>query len=321
MINRLLIRLKVVQISYAYYQNGEMDLLDSEKELFKSLSNTYYLYNLMFLLMLDIKRVAEEGVEATRVRHSQLGLEGEVSTQFVDNKFLAQLETNFHLKEFAKQLRKKEEASIELRNFQWKDRDDLIHQLYASIIKSDIYNDYIKAGDFSYEADRKLWHKIYRSLLTNSEAIDEELESLSLYWNDDKAIVDSFVLKSIRQFEEANGEMQQLMPEYRNEEDKQYAANLFRNSIKNAETYRKLIEENNTNWEMSRMALMDIVILQTALTEIVTCTDIPVSVSINEYVEIAKTYSTPRSGGYVNALLDTISKQLKEENKLIGKRF
>lgn len=149
------------------------------------------------------------------------------------------------------------------------------------------------------------------------ERLDEVLEDQSLYWNDDKEIVDTFVLKTIKRFEEENGTNQELMPEYKDIEDREFAVRLFRRSILNDEYYRNLISQNIKNWEFNRLAFMDVIIMQIAIAEILSFPAIPTSVTINEYVEIAKYYSTAKSGSYVNGILDTIVKKLKADNKLM----
>ena len=146
--------------------------------------------------------------------------------------------------------------------------------------------------------------------------MDEVLEDQSLYWNDDKEIVDTFVLKTIKRFAPENGDKQELLPEFKDDEDKDYARRLFRRTILNADYYRHLISEHSKNWDLKRVAAMDVVIMQVALAEILTFPNIPVNVSLNEYVEIAKLYSTPKSGGFINGTLDGIVNQLKKENKL-----
>ena len=146
--------------------------------------------------------------------------------------------------------------------------------------------------------------------------MDEILEEQSLYWNDAKAIIDTFVLKTIKRFEPDNGAEQELLPEYRDDEDKEFARKLFRQAITNAEAYRNLMSGNTKKWDLERLAFMDILIMQVALAEILSFPTIPVSVSLNEYVEIAKVYSTPKSGSFINGMLDTIVNQLKKENKL-----
>ena len=141
-------------------------------------------------------------------------------------------------------------------------------------------------------------------------------EDQSLYWNDDKEIVDTFVLKTIKRFEEKNGANQELLPEFKDEEDQEFARRLFRRAILNCDYYRHLISENTRNWDLDRVAFMDVVIMQCALAEILSFPNIPVSVSLNEYVDIAKVYSTAKSGSFVNGTLDGIVNQLKKEGKL-----
>ena len=193
---------------------------------------------------------------------------------------------------------------------------DFIKNLCEQIMQSDIYKEYMASETSSYEEDRELWRKLYKKIIFNNTALDEVLEDQSLYWNDDKEIVDTFVLKTIKRFNPENGEKQELLPEFKDEEDQDFARRLFRRSILNADYYRHLISENSKNWDLSRVAVMDVIIMQIALAEILSFPNIPVNVSLNEYVEIAKLYSTPKSGGFINGTLDGIVNQLKKENKL-----
>ena len=166
------------------------------------------------------------------------------------------------------------------------------------------------------EEDKELWRKLYKAFIFDNEELDALLEDISLYWNDDKAIVDTFVVKTIKRFKEENGAEQELLPEYKDDEDIEYAHKLFRASIQNAEEYRRLMSDNSKNWDMNRLAFMDVIIMQTAIAEVLTFPQIPVNVSINEYVEIAKYYSTPKSGAFINGLLDSIIKNLKKDNRI-----
>jgi N utilization substance protein B len=175
----------------------------------------------------------------------------------------------------------------------------------------------MSAEESSYMADREVWRKIYKNIIMKDEEIDNVLEEQSLYWNDDKEVVDTFVLKTIKRFEEKNGADQELMPEYKDEEDREFAIRLFRRAILNDEDYRSLINQNVKNWEFSRLAYMDVIIMQIALAEILSFPAIPVSVTINEFVEIAKYYSTAKSGGYINGIIDSIVKKLRADNKLL----
>ncbi|WP_349969636.1 transcription antitermination factor NusB, partial [Phocaeicola dorei] len=295
MINRVLIRLKIVQIVYAYYQNGGKNLDTAEKELFFSLSKAYDLYNYLLLLMVEVTKQANKRLNAAKNKLVPTKEELFPNTKFVENRFIAQLEVNKQLLEFSNNQKKT-----------WENEADFVKTLCDKILESDIYKEYMASETSSYEEDRELWRKLYKNIIFNNIELDQVLEDQSLYWNDDKEIVDTFVLKTIKRFDEKNGAKQELLPEFNDEEDQDFARRLFRRTILNADYYRHLISENTKNWDLDRVAFMDVVIMQIALAEILSFPNIPVSVSLNEYVEIAKLYSTPKSGGFINGTLDGI---------------
>ena len=305
MINRVLIRLKIVQIVYAYYQNGGKNLDTAEIELFFSLSKAYDLYNYLLLLMVEVTKQANKRLNAAKNKLVPTKEELFPNTKFVENRFIAQLEVNKQLLEFSNNQKKT-----------WENEADFVKTLCDKILESDIYKEYMASETSSYEEDRELWRKLYKNIIFNNIELDQVLEDQSLYWNDDKEIVDTFVLKTIKRFDEKNGAKQELLPEFKDEEDQDFARRLFRRTILNADYYRHLISENTKNWDLDRVAFMDVVIMQIALAEILSFPNIPVSVSLNEYVEIAKLYSTPKSGGFINGTLDGIVNSLKKENKL-----
>lgn len=305
MINRVLIRLKIVQIVYAYYQNGGKNLDTAEKELFFSLSKAYDLYNYLLLLMVEVTKQANKRLNAAKNKLVPTKEELFPNTKFVEDRFIAQLEVNKQLLEFSNNQKKT-----------WENEADFVKTLCDKILESDIYKEYMASETSSYEEDRELWRKLYKNIIFNNIELDQVLEDQSLYWNDDKEIVDTFVLKTIKRFDEKNGAKQELLPEFKDEEDQDFARRLFRRTILNADYYRHLISENTKNWDLDRVAFMDVVIMQIALAEILSFPNIPVSVSLNEYVEIAKLYSTPKSGGFINGTLDGIVNSLKKENKL-----
>ena len=297
--------LKIVQIVYAYYQNGGKNLDTAEKELFFSLSKAYDLYNYLLLLMVEVTKQANKRLNAAKNKLVPTKEELFPNTKFVENRFIAQLEVNKQLLEFSNNQKKT-----------WENEADFVKTLCDKILESDIYKEYMASETSSYEEDRELWRKLYKNIIFNNIELDQVLEDQSLYWNDDKEIVDTFVLKTIKRFDEKNGAKQELLPEFKDEEDQDFARRLFRRTILNADYYRHLISENTKNWDLDRVAFMDVVIMQIALAEILSFPNIPVSVSLNEYVEIAKLYSTPKSGGFINGTLDGIVNSLKKENKL-----
>ena len=306
MINRELIRLKLVQITYSFYQNGSKNPAVAEKELLLSLSRAYDLYNSMLLLMVELNRMALRMLEMRQSRARRLGESDFVSAKFVENRFMLQLESNKQLREYRENQR-----------FDWSDQEEYVRSLYNKIEESEYYKEYMSSGKNSYEEDREVWRLIYRHLICNNEELDAVLEEMDLYWNDDKVIVDTFVLKTINRFTADSTDEQPLMPEYRDTSDQEFALRLLQKAIANKDYYYDLIASTTRKWDINRVALMDRIILQLALAEIISFPGIPVSVSINEYVEIAKMYSTSKSGKYINATLDNIAKRLIEENKLI----
>ena len=305
MINRELIRIKIVQLTYAYYQNGNRNMDNAEKELLFSLAKAYDLYNYLLALIVSVTQEERHRVEIAANRANREGTEAP-SNRFVNNKFAVQLEGNKQLNLF-----------MESQKRRWEDDMEAVRKLCDQIEQSTIYQEYMASDDDSYEADREVWRKIYRTLIQENPDLDAVLEEKSLYWNDDKEVVDTFVIKTIKRFDPANGADQELLPEYRDEEDRDFALKLFRSTILNADDYQRYMSESSRNWDFSRLAYMDVVIMQIAIAEMLTFPNIPVTVTINEYVDLAKLYSTPRSGGYINGMLDTIARHLIQIGKMM----
>lgn len=307
MINRELIRLKVIQLVYSYYQNEGKTLDVANKELVFSLQKAYELYQYLLTLLVEIKKHAERKDAVRIAREKRTGtVVGGISPnkQFAENKFLEQLAINKALIDFQENTKGK-----------WNEEDALVKNLYSQFIESDIFRLYIDKEDFSYEADRELIRKLYKTYICNNEDIDNAIEEYSLYWNDDKTVVDSFVLKTIKRFTEKSNAKQPLLPIYAVDEDRLFADRLFGAAIGRGTELREIIRENCKNWEFSRLAFMDVIIMQTALAEILTFDSIPLNVTFNEYLDIAKVYSTPRSSSYINGMLDNIVKKLASEGR------
>lgn len=308
MINRVLIRTKVIQLVYAFYQNGSKSIESAEKELFFSLSKSYDLYNYLLKLIVDITDYERKTIETRKSRLSIVGVSQNIPTKFIDNRFASQLSENTQLNKFFTDQKK---TGI--------DSPEYLKSVVKKITESEWYDEYMNSGESSYEEDREFWRKIYKNILMKDEYLSELLEDMSLYWNDDKDIIDTFVLKTIKRFSEENGAGQKLLSEFKDEDDKEFAKTLLCNTLKNADEYRTMINSNVKNWDMDRIAFMDVVIMQTALAEILSFPTIPVSVSFNEYIELAKLYSTNQSAAFINGTLDGIVNQLKKDGKLIKK--
>ena len=306
MINRELIRLKVLQLTYAYYQNGNRTVENTEKELFFSLGKAYDLYMMLLALIVALTNEGKRRYEIEKVRAVREGKELKES-RFITNRFAQQLAENETLCNF-----------LEDRSHRWDDDEELIKKLYTQITQSAEYHYYIEKEEDSYEVDRSFWRSIYKQLITENEDLEEVLEGKSIYWNDDKPTIDTFVLKTIKRFDPENGASQPLLNDYNNEtEDKDFARRLIRNTINNAEEYQQYMVECAENWTLDRFAFMDVIIMQMAVAEMLTFPNIPVSITINVYVDLAKLYSTQKSWKFVNGLLDAIAHRLIDERKML----
>lgn len=305
MINRVLIRIKAVQMIYAYYQSGSKDLVKAEKEFFQSLEKSYELYHYLLQLVPEVTRYAEQRIDIARNKYLPTEEEKNPNFRFVENTFAAQVISNKSLANYVKN-----------KGISWSSNDSFVKSIYETILSSDFYTEYMGLTETDYETDKELWRKIFKRILQNNETLNEVLEEQSIYWNDDLDIVITFVIKTIKRFKPESGAMQELLPMFKDETDKIFASALFRACIVHGEEYRKLIDESVKNWEIERLAMMDLFILQVALAEISEIEGIPVNVSMNEYIDIAKIYSTQKSGTFVNGTLDQIVTVLRSQNKL-----
>ena len=303
MINRILIRTRIVQIVYAWYQNRNKDLRTVEKELLFGLQKSYDLYYYLLLLMVELTKAYDARVEAKRNKYLPTDEDLNPNTRLIENKFIGQLSQNHQFNKYLNE-----------RPMSWREHDAFVKNLLDEIIASDIYAEYANETKTDYNDDREFWRKIFKQFILDNEKLEEILEDESIFWNDDIEIVQTFVMKSIRQFSEENGENQRLLPMFKDDEDRQFALKLLHDTILNEQKYRQLIETHSEKWDFDRIAFMDMIIMQIALAEIHTFETIPTSVSLNEYIEIAKSYSTPKSGTFVNGILDAIVADLRKNN-------
>ncbi len=303
MINRILIRTRIVQIVYAWYQNTNKDLRTAEKELLFGLQKSYDLYYYLLLLMVELTKAYDARVEAKRNKYLPTDEDLNPNTRLIENKFIGQLSQNHQFNKYLNE-----------RPMSWREHDAFVKNLLDEIIASDIYAEYANETKTDYNDDREFWRKIFKQFILDNEKLEEILEDESIFWNDDIEIVQTFVMKSIRQFSEENGENQRLLPMFKDDEDRQFALKLLHDTILNEQKYRQLIETHSEKWDFDRIAFMDMIIMQIALAEIHTFETIPNSVSLNEYIEIAKSYSTPKSGTFVNGILDAIVADLRKNN-------
>lgn len=306
MINRILIRIKVLQIVYSFYQNGNNDLKVAENELLFSLRKSYDLYHYFLLLIIEVTNLQQRTLEAKKSKYMPTLAELNPNTRLVDNRFAAQVADNEALQKY-----------IAEQGISWINDEEFIKNVLDLILTSDLYKEYLDNENDSYETDKEFWRAVFKKLICGNEMVEDYLEDKSIYWNDDIEIVETFTLKTIKQFEEKSGSKQKLLPMFKDMEDQSFAIKLFRQTLMKGVEYRERINKHMKNWETERIANMDLIIMQVALAEIMNFPSIPINVTLNEYIDTAKYYSTPKSGNFINGILDSIVTELKKEKVLL----
>ena len=305
MINRILIRIRVIQIVYAWYQNRDKDLNQVERELLLGLQKSYDLYYYLLQLMIEITDLHEERINTKKNKFLPTQEDLNPNMHLVNNQFIEQLRNNTMFVSF-----------IANRPMSWESNRNFVKGLLDKVVASGTYKEYTQLEKPTYKNDKEFWRKTFRTFIQRNEELDDILEDESIFWNDDIEIVQSFVLKTIKQFDKAEGEEQPLLPMFNDDEDREYATTLLRETLANGEEYRKLITEKADNWDFERIAFMDVVIMQVAVAELYKFPSIPIRVTLNEYIDLAKSYSTPKSSTFINGVLDAIVKELKRDKAI-----
>ena len=305
MINRILIRIRVIQIVYAWYQNKGRDLNQAERELLLGLQKSYDLYYYLLQLMIELTDLHEERVNIKRNKYLPTDEDLNPNMNLINNKFINQLRNNRMFVSY-----------ITNRPMSWEENSTFVRNLLDNITASDEYKKYTEIEKPTYKEDKEFWRSSFRNFIQRNDSLDDILEDESIFWNDDIEIVQSFVIKTINQFKKTEGEDYLLLPFFNDEEDRDYATTLLRETIKNGDKYRKLIAENADNWDFERIAYMDVVIMQTAVAELYTFESIPIRVTLNEYIDLAKAYSTPKSSTFINGVLDAIVTELRKDKTI-----
>lgn len=277
----------------------------SEKELHFNIDKAYELYHYLLLLIIDVVLYAESRIELAR--HKRIPTEEDLSpnTRFIDNRLVDQLRNNNQLLRY-----------LDQKKLNWSNYPELSKGIYLKLIESQEYISYMEVGESNYAADKKLIIHVFTNMIFPSETLSSILEEQSIYWNDDLEFITSMIVKTFKKFKESDGPEKHLMDLYKNTEDRDYVVKLFRQSILNRDEYVEYIKQNTRNWDLERIAFMDILIMQMAIAELVAFPSIPTKVTLNEYLEISKFYSTSKSNVFINGVLDKVMMQLKEENKV-----
>lgn len=277
----------------------------SEKELHYNIDKAYDLYHYLLLLMIDVVLYAESRMDLARNKRIPTREDLNPNTRFLENRLIEQLRNNDSLLRF-----------IDQHKLNWANYPELIKDIYKRVVESDEYAAYMEAETNSYADDKKFITFIYTSIIYPNELLASILEEQSIYWNDDIEFITSMIIKTFRKFKEADGPGKNLMGLYKNSEDKDYVVKLFRQTVFHRDEYVEYIKSNTRNWDLERIAFMDILIMQMAIAELVAFPSIPTKVSLNEYLEISKFYSTSKSNVFINGVLDKVVLQLKDDKKV-----
>ena len=308
MINRVLIRAKVVQMLYAHMVSKDaMTLTTAKKELTKSLDKSYELYNALLKLMIELTDVQD--LRLDEAKHKFLPTEEDLNPnmRFVENEFVKRLRADQTLADF-----------VDDKKINWRDDELFVRLLLDKILRSEEYQEYMEMPKTSLVRDGEVWYQLMKKVVLPDENLLEHLQSMSVYYTDDDLqIMGQFVMKTIRRFEDE--EAQPILPQYKNDDDSKFGEQLFSKAVAEMEENNSYIDQfvKTEKWDVERIALMDRVVMCTALTEIRNYPSIPVNVSLNEYIELAKDYSTPRSGQFVNGILNAVVNKLRADKVII----
>ena len=306
MINRELIRLKVVQVLYSSMIKGEQSKTKILNELDKSLDKSYELYNSLLRLIVELTNLEEQELDEAKHKYFPTEEDLNPNTKFVDNRLVSVLRNDTTLYNY-----------VEEKHITWTDNIIFLKLILNKIKNSSIYADYMQSTESSLNDDIELWRSLFKSVIFVDDDFLEELENRSVYWNDDLDIVGQFVLKSIRRVEEDDAQF--VLPMFKNDEDKEFAVQLLTKTLEQTDDNNLIINNfvEEEKWEPERIAMMDRLVMNVALTEVKSFPSIPVNVTMNEYIEIAKCYSTSSSGPFVNGLLHAAITSLKQNHQLI----
>jgi N utilization substance protein B len=308
MLNRRYLRIKVMQALYAYFQSDVKDLNKSEKQLLSSIHKIYDLYLYLLSLLLEIRDHAERVLEDAKSKRLPTAEDLSPNKKFIENKFLIQLSKNAVL-----------QKELNARKISWQNEPELIKKIFNAIRSSDEYSQYLASDNDSYKSHKNFIEDVYKHEIAGLEAVHNLFEEIDIYWTDDIDFVNVMVIKTINSYSESATQHEGLFKLYKDaEEDKEFVEELFRKTIIHEETNEKYIGDKTKNWEVDRIAMMDVLLMKMAITEVLHFPSIPVKVSLNEYIELSKMYSTPKSKLFINGILDKLVMDFKT-NKQIKK--
>jgi len=294
-----------MQAAFAMQQSGSDNLPNQEKLLLQSFKNIYKLYILQLLLLVALKQKAQEEIEIGLKKNFPTEEDLNPNYKFVNNKILSKLENNAFIKSY------KEQYKVD----KWELDKELVNYIWRKIKQSKLYKQYMSSIENSFHEDKEFVLALYKNYIAPEVKLHESYEADDSHWADDIAVANTLVMKTISGIKE-NSDFDNLPPLFKDEMDREYAIELFRKVILNDKELTGLLQGKTPNWEYDRISEIDKLIMKMATAEFLYFPSIPTNVSINEYVEIAKEFSTPKSNVFINGVLHNIVNELKQNNKL-----
>ena len=306
MLNRRHLRVKVLQALYAYYQSSDADAFVAERELFKSVDRIYELYIYLLLTFEEVQRQGERRIEEAKHKMRPTEEDLNPNRKLVDNQVIQILANHQELRKYSEKLKV---------NWVGDEKQELFRKMYLEIRESETYFEYMNNGQEGFEEDKAFMVALFKADIANFQHLYNFFEELSIHWLDDIDLTCSMVLKTIKSFEE-DGE-NAILPLYKDEEDeRKFIRLLLQKTILMDKENEALIDELTSNWELDRIARMDIILMKMAITELQIFNNIPTKVTLNEYIEISKFYSTPKSNGFINGVLDKAISRLESQGMI-----
>lgn len=306
MLNRRLLRVKVMQSLYAHFQSENADRFKSEKNLLLSINRVYELYLLYLILPLELADIAEVQMEEARNKVLPTDEDKNPNRKFVDSFLIQNLRNNSQLK-----------SKIEERKLSWSAEQDTLKKLWKKIKQSSLYLSFLSEEDHP-QSHRKFIEKLYSTFIVDNEDLYSSFQEKSIYWDfEDSDFAIHMAMRYLGKIKSA--ENFRTIPEmYKDEEeDLRFVKNLFKRTLDNDEENSRLIDEKTKNWEVERIAVLDVLFMKMAITEFLHFSSIPVKVTLNEYIEMAKLFSTPKSKVFINGVLDKLLAEFKEQKRIV----
>jgi len=306
MLNRRHIRVKVMQIIYAHKGNESDNLKNDERFLLQSIDNMYNLYLLIVSLLVEVQYQAEEYLIKSQQKHLATSEEKNPNKKFINNSVLIHLKNNTLVRQ---ELDKRKINNWELDN-------EYVEIIFKALLKSELYKDYMSNGLSSFQEDKAFVIDSFKTIIAPNEKLYDYLEDKNITWLDDLPVVNTTIVKILRKMKQNATERHFLPQLFKDNDDKGFAIELLTKTLLNANTFSEEIAVKTTNWDKDRIAKIDFTLLQMAICEFQKFPSIPVKVTINEYLEIAKEYSTPKSSIFINGILDKLVKEYEAKGKL-----